>query len=71
MPEPAPLKCGRCGTTAPPRLSWTKLSDTRHHLRAECAACGAWLTWLPQTIENVRAAGGWPDLSQEPEEGAA
>ncbi len=43
-PEPAAARCWRCGHTAPPSLS---PGAGPHYAAARCAACAAFLRWLP------------------------
>lgn len=47
--------CPKCGGTEA-ALSWFTMGNGTRHIREECAACGKWISWAPQTVENIRAA---------------
>ncbi len=49
------LTC-RCGAHAIPLVRWRYFDNGTWHIEAKCPSCRRWITWLPQTPENVTAA---------------
>lgn len=48
MPVVNELACKSCGVVAEPDLGWQVFANGTLHLRAECRACGRYITYLPQ-----------------------
>lgn len=48
--------CIHCGSTDPPTLKWFTMFDGRRHIREDCAKCGRWRRWAPQTPEAIAEA---------------
>lgn len=52
-------RCGYCGSTRM-KLSWQTFSNDTTHIRADCADCEHYVTYVPQTPENLTTVGQRP-----------
>lgn len=52
--------CPRCDATRF-RFGWQVFANGTKHIRVECAACGAYVCYAPQTPENQRRVGPPPE----------
>ena len=53
-------ECARCGGSRS-RFGWQVFSNGTKHIRVECAECGAYVCYAPQTPEHLRRAGPPPE----------
>lgn len=53
--EPAIPVCSKCGADAL-RLTWTVFSNGTRHIRGDCAACGKFSQYVPQSPLAVHRA---------------
>jgi hypothetical protein len=56
--------CPQCGTTGLFRLCWQTFTNQTRHIRASCAACGAYHHYAEQTPENCTEADRNPVYSE-------
>lgn len=52
MPVPSAPACGHCGGINL-TLKWQTFDNGTKHIRANCAKCSAYVTYVPQTTENL------------------
>jgi uncharacterized Zn finger protein len=52
-------ECRRCSGTRL-HFGWQVFRNGTRHIRVECAECGAYVCYAPQTPENLRRAGPPP-----------
>ena len=53
------MVCKRCDSTRF-RYAWQVFTNGTKHIRVECAACGGYVCYAPQTPENQSLAGPKP-----------
>lgn len=72
--------CSGCGSVRPGDYKWQRLRDGRFQVRVECADCGGFAGWAPQTEDGPDgpvpsiswvAAGDPPDPAWTVERAAA
>ena len=51
----ASSECPECGCDESVLL-WQTIADGRRHIREECALCGRYIRWAPQTAQAMAEA---------------
>lgn len=53
------VACSVCGSGFV-TIGWQQIAGGRYHLRADCAVCGRYVKYLPQTPSLIELAGPKP-----------